>query len=65
MDGDRILKKPFISLRTKRDVLCLAACVLLVLSALSLFFLPDKSIAVFNSGDFEPNSIFGLICNLV
>jgi hypothetical protein len=53
-------------LKSSKDILKLMLCLLLTLSACSLFFLPEESVAVFGNGsEYTPKSLFGLLKSLI
>ena len=54
------------SLKSSKDILKLMLCLILTLSAFSLFFLPEESVAVFGNGtEYTPKSLYGLIKSLL
>lgn len=60
------MKKPFFVLKGVGDYLKLLLCIILCLSALCLFFRPEKSVAAFSNGGQEsPKSLYGLVGSLI
>lgn len=56
------LKKPFISLKNKKDKFSFLFALLLCVSASLLFFLPDRSLTVFSDGkDIGIKGLFNLL----
>jgi hypothetical protein len=60
------LKKPFLKIDSKRDVLKVCFCLALSFFALSLFLMPEESVPAFSGGaTHAPKSIFGLLTELL
>ncbi len=59
------MKKPILSLRRGYDRICVFLCALLTLLAILLFFGEDNSVAVSAGESFEPNSLYGMVAELV
>ncbi len=58
------MKKPFLRLKTKKEKRSLMLSLCLSLAAISLFFLPEKSVLVFADGGHGSAaiSLFELVC---
>ena len=60
------MKKPFLVLKGAGDYFKLALCITLCLSALCLFFRPQKSVAAFSDGVHNtPRSLYSLVGSLI
>lgn len=60
------MKKPFIVLKKTGDYFKLLLCLTLCLSALCLFFRPEKSAPAFSDGSqVASKSLYGLVGNLI
>ncbi len=59
------MKKPFILLKTPKDVVKLCLTLALCAAAVFLFFADNTSIAVFSDGGGRTNSLYGLVSNII
>ena len=61
------MKKPFVALRGRKNMLCILVGTALLLSVLWLFFAPEEGKAVFADGDkgFCPKGVYGLLDEMI